>query len=164
MQAQLDVSPSDKSRLELNKILVPSDFSRASNAALNYALRFQQDCGAQLNVLHVLEAAGSPHFNGITRALTELEKQSAKTRKELRAWVNTAAAADPTAKLVVRTGIPAHEIVEAAKELDVDLIIMATNGASGGKHFCIGSTAERVVRAAPCSVLVVREKEHQFSC
>lgn len=62
----------------------------------------------------------------------------------------------------MRTGVPTHEIVEAAKELDVDLIVIATHGYTGWKHFAIGSTAERVARAAPCSVLVVREKEHEF--
>lgn len=59
-------------------------------------------------------------------------------------------------------GLAAHEIVEAAKELDVDLIVIATHGYTGWKHFAIGSTAKRVVRAAPCPVLVVREKEHDF--
>jgi universal stress protein A len=62
----------------------------------------------------------------------------------------------------IRTGVPSHEIVEAAKEADVDLIVIATHGYTGWKHFCIGSTAERVVRAAPCPVLTVREKEHEF--
>jgi universal stress protein A len=62
----------------------------------------------------------------------------------------------------VRAGLPSHEIVEVAKKMDVDLIVIATHGYTGWKHFCIGSTAERVVRAAPCPVLVVREKEHEF--
>ena len=119
---------------------------------------------AQINVLHVLEPDGPPHFNRIAGALADLEKQPAKARKELRAWVDSVADVDPTAKLLVRTGMPAHEIVEAAKELEVDLIVIATNGLTGWKHFCIGSTAESVVRAAPCSVLVVREKEHRFVC
>lgn len=62
----------------------------------------------------------------------------------------------------MRAGVPSHEIVDAAKEADADLIIIATHSYTGWKHFCIGSTAERVVRAAPCPVLVVREKEHEF--
>jgi universal stress protein A len=61
-----------------------------------------------------------------------------------------------------RCGLAAFEIVEAAKELNVDLIVIATHGYTGWKHFAIGSTAERVVRAALCPVLVVREKEHEF--
>ena len=63
----------------------------------------------------------------------------------------------------VRCGLASIEIVDAAKEVDVDLIVIATHGYTGWKHFAIGSTAERVVRAAPCPVLVVREKEHEFA-
>ena len=62
----------------------------------------------------------------------------------------------------IRKGLATHEIVEAAKEFDVDLIIMATHGLNGWKHFGMGSTADRVARAAPCPVLTVREKEHEF--
>ena len=65
-------------------------------------------------------------------------------------------------RCMLRTGIASHQIVEAAKDFDVDLIVIATHGYTGWKHFCIGSTAERVVRAAPCPVLVVRDKEHEF--
>jgi nucleotide-binding universal stress UspA family protein len=62
----------------------------------------------------------------------------------------------------VRTGLAAHEIVEAARELDSDLIVIATHGYTGWKHLCIGSTTERVVRTAPCPVFVVREKQHEL--
>ena len=60
-------------------------------------------------------------------------------------------------------GIPSHEIVEMAKEGDIDLIIIATHGYTSWRHFCISSTAECIVRAAPCPVLVVREKEHELA-
>ncbi len=164
MQTQMEATRSDAARVGLKKILVPTDFSPSANAAFKYALQLQENFRAQINVLHVLEPDGPPHFNRIAGALADLEKQPAKARKELRAWVDSTADADPTAKLLVRTGMPAYEIVEAAKELDVDLIVIATSGLTGWKHFCIGSTAESVVRAAPCSVLVVREKEHGFAC
>ena len=62
----------------------------------------------------------------------------------------------------IRRGVATHEIVQAAEELDVDLIIMATHGVRGWKHFGLGSTADRVARAAPCPVLVVREREREF--
>jgi universal stress protein A len=52
--------------------------------------------------------------------------------------------------------------VEVAKQLDVDLIVIATHGYTGWKHCRIGSTAERVMRSALCPVFVVREKEHDF--
>jgi nucleotide-binding universal stress UspA family protein len=62
----------------------------------------------------------------------------------------------------IRRGVPTHEIVQAAEELDVDLIIMATHGLQGWRHFGLGSTADRVARVAPCPVLVVREREREF--
>jgi nucleotide-binding universal stress UspA family protein len=62
----------------------------------------------------------------------------------------------------VRIGHAPNEINKAAKELDVDLIVIATHGYTNCRHLCIGATAERVVRTAPCPVLVVREKEHEF--
>ena len=67
-----------------------------------------------------------------------------------------------SASSTVRTGHAPNEITKAAKDLDIDLIVIATHGHTSWRHLCIGSTAERVVRSAPCSVLVVREKEHEF--
>jgi nucleotide-binding universal stress UspA family protein len=148
--------------LGFQKILVPSDFSSASDNAFKYALNFNQHFGAQLHVIHVLETVLSPQFAGLPEAPAFSEEELAAAGKNLRAWAKSAGALDAGAKLVLRNGFPAHEIVEAAKELAVDLVIIATQGLTGWKHFCIGSTAERVVRAAPCPVLVVREKEHEF--
>lgn len=146
----------------LKKILVPSDFSPASDNAFKYALYFGKQYGAQLHVIHVLEPVLSPQFAGLPEAPALSKEELATAEKKLRAWADSAGAAGVAAKLVLRNGLPAHEIVEAAKDLDVDLVIIATQGHTGWKHFCIGSTAERVVRAAPCPVLVVREKEHEF--
>ncbi|HEX7516819.1 MAG TPA: universal stress protein [Chthoniobacterales bacterium] len=146
----------------LKKILVPSDFSPASDNAFKYALHFGKQYGAQLHVIHVLEPVLSPQFAGLPEAPALSKEELATAEKNLRAWADSAGAAGVAAKLVLRNGLPAHEIVETAKGLDVDLIVIATHGYTGWKHFCIGSTAERVVRAAPCPVLVVREKEHEF--
>ena len=66
-------------------------------------------------------------------------------------------------KLLVRFGTPFAEIADAARSLKVDLIILTTHGYTGLKHVFMGSTAERVVRHAPCPVLTVREKEHEFA-
>jgi universal stress protein A len=65
-------------------------------------------------------------------------------------------------KIDVRHGTPANEIVNAAKEMDVSLIIMSTHGHTGRVHAFIGSVAGDVTRLAPCPVLVVREHEHEF--
>lgn len=62
----------------------------------------------------------------------------------------------------IRMGRPFSEITEVAAEMNVDVIILATHGYTGLKHVLLGSTAERVVRHAPCPVLTVRVPEHDF--
>ena len=66
------------------------------------------------------------------------------------------------ANTLVRVGKPYHEITSAARELNIDLIVISTHGYTGLKHVVLGSTAERVIRHAPCPVLTVREREHDF--
>jgi nucleotide-binding universal stress UspA family protein len=139
------------------RILVPSDFSRASDHAFTYASHLGSHFGATLHVIHVLEPILSPEFAGLPETSAFSKEEVATAKKAFRAWAKSARAA--AAELVFRKGFAVHEIVEAAKELDIDLVIMAALGHTGSKHFCIGGTAERVVRAAPCPVLLVREKE-----
>lgn len=140
------------------RILVPSDFSPASDHAFTYASHLASRFGARLHVIHVLEPVSSPEFAGLPETPAFSKEEVAMAKKAFRAWANSAGAAAAT-KLVFRNGFAVHEIVEAAKGLDIDLVIMAALGRTGSKHFCIGGTAERVVRAAPCPVLLVREKE-----
>jgi len=149
--------------LRLKKILVPIDFSPPSKNAFKYAVRFAEEFGGELTLLYVLEPESMTGFMAIPEATAFVESDIVAAGKNLRsliASVRNGKINRPHWK--VRAGLPSHEIVEMAKEMDVDLIVIATHGYSGWKHFCIGSTAERVVRAAPCPVLVVREKEHEF--
>ena len=149
--------------LSIKKILVPVDFSSLSKKAFEYALRLAQQFKTEIALIHVLEPAVPPTFDGLPIAPSRPEEGSPGAEKNLRTLISSAHTAGvPKVKSVFRRGLASHEIVEAAKDLDVDLIVMATHGYTGWKHFCIGSTAERVVRAAPCPVLVVREKEHEF--
>jgi nucleotide-binding universal stress UspA family protein len=149
--------------LRFKKILAPVDFSEASKNGLNFAVRCAEQFGAELTLLYVLEPVPAATFVAIPGANAFSEIDFAGAEKNLRSFAASARNGhieNPGWK--VRVGIPAHEIVEMAKETDADLIVIATHGFTGWKHFCIGSTAERVVRAAPCPVLVVREKEHEF--
>ena len=150
--------------LRLKKILVPTDFSPASKNAFHYALRFAEEFAAELTLLYVLAPVPSASSVAIPGVPLFSESDFSRAEKNLKSIItsthNGAALERPRWK--VRAGIPSHEIVELAKDADFDLIVIATHGYTGWKHFCIGSTAERVVRAAPCPVLVVREKEHEF--
>ena len=167
MKAQLmeveSVVDSVPQTLHLKKILVPIDFSPMSKKAFQYALRFAERFGCEIVLLHVVEPvgaiAGTPLAVDIfaqpeedtSAAEVELTCLAAKSRNRQNCFTSA-----------VRTGHAPNEITKAAKELDVDLIMIATHGYTSWRHLCIGSTAERVVRSAPCSVLVVREKEHEF--
>ena len=149
--------------LRLKTILVPIDFSPASEKAFKYSLRFAGGFSAEITLLHVLAPEPSPNFAGVPGGQTFSEIEQSNAEKALRALIaSTRNGSLSHARWTMRAGVPSHEIVEMAKEADIDLIVIATHGNTSWKHFCIGSTAERVVRAAPCPVLVVREKEHKF--
>jgi universal stress protein A len=150
--------------LHLKKILVPMDFSAPSQRALDFAVRLAKQFRSAVTLLHVVEktAVGSG-FADIPSKLDFSDEQFSMAEKNLRTLsASLRPAGSPTVDTAIRTGLPAHEIVEAAKEFDADLIVIATHGYTGWKHFCIGSTAERVVCTAPCPVFVVREKEHDL--
>jgi universal stress protein A len=149
--------------ITIRKILVPTDFSPASGKSLSYALRFAEGLNSEITLLHVLEPETPLTLAGRPAATAFSEEELADAEAGLRALADLAnTAGGARAKSILRTGVATHEIVEAAKELDVDLIVIGTHGFTGWKHFAIGSTAERVARAAPCPVLVVRKKEHDF--
>ena len=149
--------------LRLRKILVPVDFSPPSQKALEYAIDFARQVGGELTLLHVLKPLATPAFPDLGAAPAFSEQQLVEAESDLRelaARANAAGVAHATCDM--RMGFATNEIVDAARELESDLIVIATHGYTGLRHFCIGSTAERVVRAAPCPVFVVREKEYEF--
>jgi universal stress protein A len=149
--------------IAIKKILAPTDFSPASEKGLKYALHFAREFGAEVTLLHILEPIVPFAFEGLPMRLPVEETGWSDAARALKALeVSARQKGVSTVRAMTRQGIASHEIVDAAKEFDVDLIVMATHGYTGLRHFCIGSTAERVVRAAPCHVLVVREKEHEF--
>ena len=152
--------PSAIPEMKLKRILLPSDFSACSHKALGYAVSLAHQFQAELFLLHVVENIYPPpellvvdssalHY----RVREEAERQLAPWAKEISGL---------RAHAFIRTGSPYHEIVAAADENNIDLIILGTHGRSGVAHLFLGSTAERVVRHAPCPVMVVREREHDF--
>ena len=85
-----------------------------------------------------------------------------EAKKQLPTFRAVELEADLQVDTQVLNGGPAHEIARAAQELACDLVVIATHGHTGLKHFLLGSVAEAVVRHAICPVLVVREREHEF--
>jgi len=164
MKTQVSLERSSSVGINLKRILVPVDFSPLSTKAVHYATRLAKQFGAKVKLFHVVEPQIPPAFDGYMIAPPPISNCTsngyANRLSRLADSIRSAGVSDVESR--VQPGLAAFEIVEAAKQLDVDLIVIATHGLTGWKHFAIGSTAERVVRAAPCPVLVVREKEHEF--
>jgi nucleotide-binding universal stress UspA family protein len=149
--------------LNLKKILVPIDFSDMSKHAFQYASRFAEQFRCKIVLLHVVEP--ETVIAGTSLAVdvfAQLEDDTIAAEAELAALAASSRDRLNSVASVVRTGHAPNEITKAAKDLDVDLIMIATHGYTSWRHLCISSTAERVVRTAPCPVFVVREKEHEF--
>lgn len=143
----------------LKSILVPLDFSPPSKQALNYAVSVAQQFKAKLTLLNVVEPAGTPDFAASFPLLMEDDRVMAAAKQELERAVKAARVPRGIVeKVLVRFGRSFHEITEAARNRKVDLIIISTHGYTGLKHALLGSTTERVVRHAPCPVLVVRQR------
>ena len=148
--------------VQINSILVPIDFSETSAKALRYAIRMAEQFGSKITLLNVVEPVATPDCAYHPLMLeTDKMKESARERLDLLCR-KLNLPARMIERTLVRYGTPFAEITAAAKTLKVDLIILTTHGYTGLKHVFMGSTAERVVRHAPCPVLTVREKEHEF--
>ena len=148
--------------LTLRSILVPVDFSVESKKAIRYAVSLARQYGAKITLINVVERTGFPDFANYPLVMEDDKvMKSARTQLEL---ICQQQAMEPklVEKTLVRQGVPFHEITEAARSLKTDLIVITTHGYTGWKHALIGSTAERVVRHAPCPVLSVREIERDF--
>jgi nucleotide-binding universal stress UspA family protein len=144
-------------QLHLHKILVPTDFSEASRQALPYAVAFAQQFCARLTLAYVVPTALPAELSHIGLVLEEkrLMRDAGQTLAEFRAREIPGELEVETAVL---SGGPAYEIARFAKAGEFDLIIVSTHGYAGLKHMLLGSTAERVVRYAPCPVLTIREQ------
>lgn len=137
------------------KIIVPIDYSDTSMKALGYASALAGKFGSQLLLIHVLEFptvfnSSKPAYKAWDRSIEE------KAQKRLSETITFEIDELIWATSEVRIGRAYKEICECAKREKADLIVMGTHGFTGIKHVVLGSTAERVVRHAPCSVLTVR--------
>jgi nucleotide-binding universal stress UspA family protein len=152
-------APEARGPLRVKSILVPLDFSPPSKMALNYAVSVARQFKAKLTLLNVVEPMGTPDFAASFPLVMEDERLMVAAKKELERAAKAARVPHGILeKVLVRFGRSYHEITEAARTRKVDLIILSTHGYTGLKHALLGSTTERVVRHAPCPVLVVRQR------
>jgi nucleotide-binding universal stress UspA family protein len=143
----------------IKKVLVPVDFSDYSKSSLRYAVNFAKHFNADIYLVYVVEPmVYPPDFSmgqiAIPSVDIEMDKRAAE---ELSNLAKKEIPPEIKSKTIVKTGKPFVEIIETAVEENVDLIIIATHGHTGIEHVLFGSTAEKVVRKAPCPVLTLRE-------
>lgn len=140
----------------MKRFLVPIDFSPRSQLAVKYAGVLAQRAGAAIDLLFVAESA--PFYSGLEDSPLTLEKGelTRRAKSRLRSLVATLLPSGGDTGLFVRHGKAPDEIAAHARQRGVDLILIPTHGYSGAKRVLLGSTAERVVRQAPCAVLTLR--------
>jgi nucleotide-binding universal stress UspA family protein len=143
--------------MQLRQVLVATDFSEASDVAMNYGRALAQTFGASLHLLHVAgntflhPTPADPHQTAASTAKRLGERLTADDRATLHA---TAA--------IKTSDNAAEEIVKYARAHHIDVIVVGTHGRGPLARVLIGSVAERVVRTAPCPVLTVRHPERNF--
>jgi len=139
------------------RIVHPTDFSRAAEAAFAQALAIATREGAELILVHVLEPI-SPIADEsyVARHRALRAAMEAIARRSLSRLLGRAKRAHVTASDIVMEGWPPEEIVRLARKRRADLIVVGTHGRSGLTKFLLGSVAQRVIVLAPCPVLTVR--------
>ena len=151
----------------LKKILVPVDYSDCSRGAMEYALFLAERFDAEIVVLHIAEIPLGEEEHTVVKPdtgeeqfLSELIMQQAvKAETEFLApFVRHTTI--PIEKSLLK-GRPGKVIVEAAADRGADLIVMGTHGRSGFDRLIMGSVTERVLRSAPCPVVVVRHPDNE---
>lgn len=146
--------------IALKKILFPTDFSDNANYALNYVRELAHLHQSEVTVLNVVEATDGYLF-GPTYVNIDLDLMEA-ARNRMKRFEVELRKETFTFQTKIAKGKPFIGIINAAKELEIDLIIMATHGYGPVKHMLLGSTSEKVVQKAPCPVLTIRHPEHEF--
>jgi nucleotide-binding universal stress UspA family protein len=151
--------------IRLKNVLVATDFSETSEAALRYGRDLARTFGATLHVLHVADNIMMRYaFDGSVVLAPEVQgalEHAAQTHLEQ--LLGDDDRRELGAVAVLRTAnTPADSIVEYAKGAGIDVIVIGTHGRRTLEHLLLGSVAEHVVRTSPCPVLTVRHPEHEF--
>ena len=134
----------------LKRILVPCDFSPFSDVAVRRASDLGMTLNADLHLLHVVAP---------TSRLTQTEPETDRAlhaRQRLEQQLEPHVVVQLTVERAVTIGTPHRAICEYACEHEIDLVVMGTHGRNGFVHLALGSVAEKVLRVAPCPVLIVR--------
>jgi len=151
-----------KHQFQVNKILIPIDFSKTSKLALEHAAHLCKAFNSELHLVHIYKtstidvlpnltatSASIPNYEGLKdMVIEELDELGKKFSEKFNVGYN----------IEVKTGSVSKGILETAKDCGADLIVMGTHGVSGFEEFFLGSNAYRVVTSSTIPVLTVQEQ------
>jgi universal stress protein A len=149
--------PSAPPNFGFRRIVVPTDFSPRSENAVNYAVELAQRLGAHLTLLHVNPQLSALEYTTEGIPIRNEEEAREQAYKELAEEVARLKPLHPDVDALLRTALfHREEILNVAKELPADLLVLSTHGYTGWKHLLFGSDAEKILERAPCPILIVR--------
>lgn len=138
-------------------ILVPTDFSAYADQALDYAMALAQALQARLTLLHVIHLSALTIGDMPPAVLSAtLQEMATTAHQRMQVTLTRVHHAGLQVDSAIIEGMPLQTIIDTAQDKGADLIIMGTHGRTGLTHVLMGSVAEKVVRLAPCPVLVTR--------
>lgn len=142
------------------RILCPTDFSQHSRYALRKAAGMARASGAEIILLHVFPQTTPGGLNEDAYLLANwrqfMKREEERARAALEREARSKLLQGIRVRILLGAGSPHREIQQIASRTHADLIVISTHGMTGLLHLVMGSVAERVVRHAPCSVLVVK--------
>jgi len=159
--------------MKLTRILAPTDFSKFSGFALEWAAYLAVCMKAELVLLHVIteeegqiveEIVGEGAIVRIPKGVRQnvVDERKKMFKEQLKMAVSSEVQKSLKVEEVLKIGNPFLEVIKVAKEKDVDLIVMGTHGRTGLAHVLIGSVAEKVVHHAHCPVLTIKHPQYKF--
>lgn len=152
--------------IQIEKILYPTDFSEYADHARSYVTEMAKAFNSKVIVMHTIQAPS--HYEVAYNYELALNPEEIGEKRQKAADAKIAEIAEKIraegveVETLITLGSAFVDIVSTARKNEIDLIIISTHGWGFIKHVLMGSTAERVVRKAPCPVLSVRKEEHEF--
>ncbi len=148
----------------IKNIACAVDYSEYSDYALGYAVDLARIFDAKLGLVHVVELPFLPSYSlaGVPDLSMPVDEIEAGAQAKMEETLEQTRAKYDKVHGEVRTGTAFLEIINYARDVEADLIVVGTHGRTGISHILIGSVAEKVVRKAPCPVLSVKHPEHKF--
>ncbi len=152
--------------ISLKKILVATDLSPLSVCAVQHGCELARQFAAELHLVTVVSFPFSEFARecqkDYDRSIDECEAEHFAAAEAKLDEIDVAPLEESKVTRVAQKGFPVSEILSYARTQDVDLLVLGTHGLTGLQHVFMGSVAEQIVRSAPCPVLTVRDRAHQF--